>query len=41
MRNSEDTLAGEGLGIGATRYDERMLAVKGLLEKNSDKIHSQ
>jgi hypothetical protein len=32
-RNSEDLLAGESLGIGATRYDERMLAVKGQLEK--------
>lgn len=33
MRNSEDLLAGESLGIATTRYDERMLAVKGKLEK--------
>ena len=32
-RNSEDLLAGESLGIATTRYDERMLAVKGELEK--------
>ncbi len=32
-RNSEDLLAGESLGIATTRYDERMLAVIGQLEK--------
>ncbi len=32
-RNSKDLSAGESLGIAATRYDERMLAKQGKLEK--------
>ena len=37
-RNSEDLSAGESLGIATTRYDERMLAVKGQLEKTPIKF---